>query len=348
MKEIIAYLDDNKVWEKEDIAAEKLTIINYAFANIQGLTIVRDLKKIHLINELKAEHPHLRSCISIGGWSADGFSDGVATKENRVVLIANLVDYMEKYHFDGIDLDWEYPGMDLAGIKASPDDAQNFLYFVKELRQALDKQGAETGKYYLLTAAIGAAKKLLDTMSPNEAYEYADYLDFINVMTYDMRGSFTHQAGHHTNLASYPDGDLSVMQAVNNLRAKGVPNEKIVIGAAFYSRIWRGFPADTAMPVGALAEGTGGETNNYNQLKPLFEAHPENLYWDEAAHAPYYFDREMYLSFDNPRSMREKAQYILAEDLRGLMFWEYSLDLTGDLLGAAAEVLQVSRETEMK
>ena len=102
------------------------------------------------------------------------------------------------------------------------------------------------------------------------------------------------------------------------------------------------------MPVGALAEGTGGETNNYNQLKPLFETHPENLYWDEAAHAPYYFDGKMYLSFDNPRSMREKAQYILAEDLRGLMFWEYSLDLTGDLLGVAAEVLQASRETEMK
>lgn len=340
MREIIAYLDDNKKWEKEDIAAEKLTIINYAFANISGLEIVRELKKIHLINELKQEYPHLRSCISIGGWSADGFSDGVATAENRRILGDNLIAYMMRYDFDGIDLDWEYPGMDLAGIKASPDDAANFLHFVKELRGKLNSLSAETGRSYLLTAAIGAAKPLLDTMSPDEHYEYIDYLDFVNVMTYDMRGSFTKIAGHHTNLAPYQDQGLSVMEAVNNLRAKNIANDKIVIGCAFYSRIWRGFPTDTQQPVGTKAQAPGGETNNYNQLKPLFETHPENLYWDEAAHAPYYFDGEQFMSFDDRRSMKEKAEYVVAEELRGLMFWEYSLDLTGDLLGAAADVLQ--------
>ncbi|KAF1291106.1 glycoside hydrolase family 18 protein [Candidatus Enterococcus leclercqii] len=339
MKEIIAYLDDNKVWEKEDIAAEKLTIINYAFANIIELEIVRELKKIHLVNELKQEHPHLRSCISIGGWSADGFSDGVATAENRHELIENLIAYMERYDFDGIDLDWEYPGMDLAGIKASPEDAANFLSFVKELREKLNELTANNGRSYLLTAAIGAAKPLLDTMSPNEKYEYIDYLDFVNVMTYDMRGSFTKIAGHHTNLAPYQGQELSVMEAVENLRAKNIPNEKIVIGCAFYSRIWRGF-ADTQHPVGAKAQAAGGETNNYNQLKPLFDAHPENLYWDEEAHAPYYFDGEQFMSFDDERSMKEKAEYVMAEELRGLMFWEYSLDLTGDLLRAAANVIQ--------
>ena len=72
MTEVIAYLDDNREWTKEDIPAEQLTIINYAFANIIGLEIVRDLKKISIINELKTEHPHLQTCISIGGWSAGG------------------------------------------------------------------------------------------------------------------------------------------------------------------------------------------------------------------------------------------------------------------------------------
>lgn len=176
MTEIIAYLDDSKDWEKADIPADYLTIINYAFANIMGLSIVRDLKKIHLINELKASHPHLKTCISIGGWSAGGFSEAVATKENREILIQNLLSYMQKYNFNGIDLDWEYPGMDVAGITASKDDAQNFLYFVQELREQLDLLTNETGEVYLLTAAIGAADELLETMSPDGKYDYNDYV----------------------------------------------------------------------------------------------------------------------------------------------------------------------------
>ena len=107
MVEVIAYLDDNKEWTKKEIPAEQLTLINYAFANIVGLEIVWDLKKSHLINELKEEYPHLRTCISIGGWSAGGFSEGVSTKGSREILIENLVTYMQTYHFNGIDLDWE-------------------------------------------------------------------------------------------------------------------------------------------------------------------------------------------------------------------------------------------------
>lgn len=280
MTEVIAYLDDNKEWTKEEIVATDLTCINYAFANIIGLEIVRDLKKIHLINELKAEHPHLKTCISIGGWSADGFSEGVATKENRQILIKNLIAYMQKYQFDGIDLDWEYPGMDIAGIKASEDDAQNFLFFVQELRSQLDELGAKNQKSYWLTTAIGAEKKLLDTMSPNDRYEYIDFLDFVNVMTYDMRGSFTKTAGHHTNLASYSqlEGELSTQQAVKNLQEKGVPADKIVIGAAFYSRMWTGFPKDATHPVGCPAETFGNQTENYHSLKNKLANHPEYVF----------------------------------------------------------------------
>ena len=118
----------------------------------------------------------MRTCISIGVWSAGGFSEGVSTKGSREILIENLVTYMQTYHFNGIDLDWEYPGMDVAGIKASTDDAQNFLYFVQELREQLDLLTNETGEVYLLTAAIGAADELLETMSPDGKYDYIDYV----------------------------------------------------------------------------------------------------------------------------------------------------------------------------
>lgn len=341
MTEVIAYLDDNREWTKEDIPAEQLTIINYAFANIVGLEIVRDLKKISIINELKTEHPHLQTCISIGGWSAGGFSEGVATKENREVLIKNLVNYMKKYDFDGIDLDWEYPGMDVAGITASKDDAQNYLYFVEEIRASLDELSKDTGQTYLLTAAIGAAEELLETMSPDGEYRYIDFLDFVNVMTYDMRGSFTQVAGHHTNLLSYSkrEGNLSAEESVNHLLAKGVNPQKIVIGAAFYCRYWTDFPVGTKEPVGVETGNFGNRTYDYNQLKDILAAKQEAIFWDEEAKAPYYFDGEQFISYDNERSMAEKMNYIKEHHLRGLMYWEHSLDLSGVLLKAATDQL---------
>jgi len=339
MVEVIAYLDDNKEWTKEEIPAEQLTLINYAFANIVGLEIVRDLKKIHLINELKEEYPYLRTCISIGGWSAGGFSEGVSTKGSREILIENLITYMQTYHFNGIDLDWEYPGMDVAGITASKDDAQNFLYFVQELREQLDLLTNETGEVYLLTAAIGAADELLETMSPDGKYDYIDYLDFVNVMTYDMRGSFTQIAGHHTNIYPYPkaEGDLSVEQSVNHLLKKGISPQKIVIGAAFYCRYWTGFPAGVIDPVGVATTSFGNQTVDYNQLKKLLAKYPENIFWDEKASAPYYFDGQQFISYDDVRSMAAKADYVKARQLRGIMYWEHSLDLTGELLSAVVK-----------
>jgi chitinase len=230
--------------------------------------------------------------------------------------------------------------MDIAGIKASEDDAQNFLFFVQELRSQLDELGAKNQKSYWLTAAIGAEKKLLDTMSPNDRYEYIDFLDFVNVMTYDMRGSFTKTAGHHTNLASYSqlEGELSAQQAVKNLQEKGVPADKIVIGAAFYSRMWTGFPKDVTYPVGCPAETFGNQTENYHSLKNKLANHPEYVFWDDEAKAPYYFDGQEFISYDDAQSMKEKARYVKENNLRGLMFWEYSLELV-DLLPPAAEIL---------
>lgn len=343
MTELIAYLDDNKAWEKKDIPAHQLTLINYAFANIIGLELKRDLKKIHLINELKAEHPHLKTCISIGGWTADGFSDAFLTFDTRKALIGSILAYLDRYDFNGVDLDWEYPGMDVAGIKARKEDAANYLDFVKEMRQALDEKEATTGRYYLLTAAIGAAKKLLDTMSPDENYTYVDYLDFVNVMTYDMRGSFTKTASHHTNLSSYSaeNGQLSAEVAVKNLLAKNVAPEKIVIGGAFYGRVWTGFP-DGLNPhkvVGTLAQTTGGTTINYNELQKLLQEEGQHVYWDNEANAPYYFNGEKFISFDSEKSLAKKAEFVKENHLRGLMYWEHSLDLSNQLVKAAYDHL---------
>lgn len=340
--ELIAYLDDNKDWEKKDIPANILTCINYAFANIEGLEIVRDLKKIMWINELKKDHPQLKCCISIGGWGADGFSQAVFDEKKRQKFIANILAYMEKYDFDGVDIDWEYPRMSVADIQSDPHDAIHFLAFVKEMRTKLEERSIQTEKKYLFTAAIGADQKLLDTMAVDGKFEYVDYLDYVNVMTYDMRGSFTKLAGHHTNLYSYKDGALSADQAVSYLLRKGLDPKKIVIGGAWYARKWTGFPENTKDALTSVAKTFGTQTLDYNELKMLVDENPEFVYWDETAQAPYYFDGSQFLSYDDLRSVKAKAAYIKAHHLRGFMYWEHSLDLSNTLVNAVWQVFEAN------
>ena len=333
--ELIAYLDDNREWEKSDIDAQNLTIINYAFADIVAGKVNRQLKKIHLINELKEENPHLRTCISIGGWTADGFSDAVLTEESRTVLIDSMLDYIEHYDFDGIDLDWEYPKMDIAGIKSRNEDSENLLLLLKSLRAQLNDLGNVNNRDYLLTIAVGAAPELLETTATSKGHKYAEYLDFINIMTYDMRGAFSHTTGHHTNLMSYSKkSPVSAELSVNYLMEKGIPSDKLVIGSAFYGRIWEGVKDSTNNGLMEDAEETGHKTMDYNALDSLTKMHPENCYFDDKARSAYYFDGNQFISYDSVQSITEKVRFVREYNLRGIMFWEYSLDLTRTLFDA--------------
>ncbi|WP_314063872.1 glycoside hydrolase family 18 protein [uncultured Vagococcus sp.] len=333
--ELIAYLDDNREWQKKDIGAQHLSCINYAFANIINGEVQRPLKKIHLINELKTDYPQLKTCISIGGWGADGFSDAVLTVESRRKLIDSLLAYMEQYHFDGVDLDWEYPKLDVAGIKARQEDSENLLLLLKEIRQAFTSLEAKNKRNYLLTIAVGAAPDLLETTATSQGHEYAAYLDYINIMTYDMRGSFTHTTGHHTNLYSYDQDDLlSAETAVNQLLKAGIPKEKLVIGGAFYGRVWQG--VHTMENNGLLQEARqpGNQAIDYNELKVLLKEHPENCFYDETAESPYYCDGQQFISYEDQRSLEAKARYVKQAGIRGFMYWEHSLDLSGSLFNA--------------
>lgn len=110
------------------------------------------------------------------------------------------------------------------------------------MREAIDRQGQADGRRYLLTIAAGADQYYIDG---TEMDKVQACLDFIQLMTYDMRGGFQTLTGHHTNLYA-STGDLfriSVDASVRLFTNAGVPREKIVIGAAFYSRMWKDVPA---------------------------------------------------------------------------------------------------------
>lgn len=336
---IIAYLSDSGVWNEQDIDAEKLTHINYAFGLIEnGKVQGRHLKKLDKLYRVKRKNPELKTLISIGGWGAEGFSDAALTEESRNAFAESAIDFMMNNGFDGIDIDWEYPCCDQAGIIARPSDRENFTLLLKVLREKLESQGMKEDRYYLLTIALGADQKYIDDIEMEIIY---NYLDFINIMTYDMRGSFTNITGHHSNLFS-PNGDMgekSVDAAVNALLSAGVPHDKIVIGAAFYGRLWQKVKNENnGLNISAL--GTGCLTRSYSELAEKYiNRNGFTRYWDGCTKSPYLFDGSTFISYDDEESLEHKSKYIIDRNIGGIMFWEYSLDNTRRLINSIHSIL---------
>ncbi len=156
-KKIIGYIMGDNVDDKfYEISPDKLTHINYAFANISEGKIIegnpKDKERLKKLNSLKEENHDLKILISVGGWTwSGGFSEAVATKTDREKFANSGISFLQKHKIDGIDLDWEYPGMPGAGNPHTPDDKQNFTSILKLFRKKLDSLGKIDQRNYLLT-----------------------------------------------------------------------------------------------------------------------------------------------------------------------------------------------------
>ncbi|OPJ64590.1 glycoside hydrolase family 18 protein [Clostridium oryzae] len=338
--EIMGYLSDAADWKEEDIDAGKLTCINYAFGLIEnGKLKGEHLKKLNILNKIKKANTHLKTVLSIGGWGADGFSDAVLNEERREKFVASTMDFVIENDFDGIDIDWEYPCDDQAEIVARDCDKQNYTLYLKLLREKLDEQGKKDGKKYILSAALGAGQKYVDNI---EIKQVQKYLDFINLMTYDMRGSFTNITGHHANtypMEKHPD-DRSAAGCIDILINAGVPKEKIIIGAAFYGRMWEGVKSSEGTGLSTEAEASGCVMRDFTTLYDEYiDKNGYKRYWDDIAKASYLFNGSNFVSYEDEISMIYKSEYVKQKGIGGIMFWEYPLDKTGKLLNSIYGVL---------
>jgi chitinase len=337
-----------------DIPADQLTHVNYAFGLIdaEGRAMLGDPEvdighadpsvggepdgNFRQLKELKERHPHVRTLISIGGWTGSGrFSDAVATEQARREFVASCVElFLTRWPgvFDGIDIDWEYPvccGPPANGYR--PEDRRNCTLLFQELRRQLDELGAETGRRYLLTAALPAGREL--PVGCFELRESAAILDWINVMTYDMDGS---ERSGVTNFNAplratredpRPPAERdasSVEGTVRVYKEEGVPRERIVLGVPFYGRGFTGVPAgDNGLYqsfTGAMSVAYHAVVSDYLSASQRFR-HPE-------ADVPWLYDAGSgtMLSYDDPASIARKTDYVIAEDLGGVMLWELSGD----------------------
>jgi chitinase len=160
-------------------------------------------------------------------------------------------------------------------------------------------------------------------------------------MTYDMRGGFQILTGHHTGLFT-ATGDLfriSGDASVRMYEAAGVPREKIVLGAAFYSRRWIDVP-DRNHGLFQMSPGSGKHGPRYTEIeRELLPAGDFTRYWDDEAKAPWLFDGSTFLSYDDEQSLGHKCAYVREHGYAGVFYWEHGCDETRALLRALGDGL---------
>jgi len=343
------------------IPADQVTVINYAFSNVSpegecilgnqladierffpadqsvnGKADIMDPKAVrgnfNQLAELKVKYPYLKVLISVGGWSwSENFSNAALTDSSRKAFAKSCIDlYLVKYKdsFDGIDLDWEYPVTGGLVANGKPEDKHNFTLLLQEFRKQLDELGSSNRKQYLLTMA-GATGPGVDQRY--ERPDIAQYLDWINVMTYDLHGTWDKTANFNAPLyqaADDPgDSSLNVDAVIQDYLASGILADQLVLGVPFYGHVWNGIGytndglyQDSQYPV--LIKG-GSLT--YNEIVtdylPTYQRH-----WQDESQVPwlYNINTAQFVSYDDPQSIALKAGYAKDQNLKGVMIWELS------------------------
>ena len=323
--------------------ASRLDLINIAFGTLRdGLLWYPRIAETKVeIDRLRAVKPDLKILLSVGGWGAGGFSTMAKTPEGIAAFTASCMEAADAMGLDGIDIDWEYPTIGSAGIDHAPEDKENFTALLASLREAL-------GPDRMLTIAAGAGKYMTDAV---EIPKIVPLLDYISLMTYDMAGAWT-PACHHTAL--YPTGhpdvrNMCVDSTVKVFEEAGVPPEKLVIGAAFYSRRWTHIPAADNLGFGEKCYDPNDKESGfwgpgYGEISKMADPNaPESKGWivvrDEKAHARWLYnpEKEEFLSYDDEESVAEKVRYASDNSLLGVMYWEHGSDPTRKLLRAMSE-----------
>ncbi len=336
---VIAYVfPRGLVLDPTEIRAEKLTHVNFAFANVVGGRVVEgdplDAPNLKVLTGLRRDHPHLRILISVGGWSwSKGFSDAALSAKSRGVFVASAIEFVRRHDLDGFDVDWEYPGLPGDGNPHRPEDEENFTALMAELRAALDREGASRGRRLLLTFAAGASREFLEH---TEMEKVQRSVDFVNLMTYDFRVALPGEpAGHHANLYPNPADprQVSADGAVRDFLAAGVPASKLVLGVPFYGREWEGLGSRAGLYREGKPPGQAIDTSHAS-LAALVGREGWVREWDAAAQAPFLWNeaRGAFVTYEDEESLRVKSRYVLAKGLGGVMFWEYHADRTGALL----------------
>jgi len=287
--------------------------------------------------DLKRRNRKLKVTLAIGGWNEGSvkYSKMAKDPQKRATFVKSVVQMLKEYNFDGLDLDWEYPGK----RGGDPADKANFVLLVKELKAAFANYG------FILTAALGAAPGTIEVAY--DVPELYKYLDLVHIMAYDYHGSWDEKTGHNAPLRAKPgavgnDLDFTVESTWKTLMAKGAVASKTVMGVPFYGRSFNLInPHDARMGARATKTGFSGpyiKENGFLGYNEICEMLSEEVgdqqewtrEWDDYSAAPFAYNGIKWVGYDDEDSIGKKVQFAMGKGMAGIMVWSVDTD---DFLG---------------
>ncbi|MBL7962568.1 MAG: glycoside hydrolase [Flavobacteriales bacterium] len=302
----------------EEHRLEQLTHLIWCFSHVRNDSMVVHPTQDPIIArmvKLKERNPGMKVLLSLGGWGgcAD-CSETFSRADGRNTFARSVRQLMERHQVDGIDLDWEYPAVQgPPGHLFSDSDRHHFTLLVRALRN-------ELGPHYELSFAAGGTDECLI-----KGYEWDSIMplvDRMHIMSYDLVHGYSTHTGHHTSLFATAQQRISADRAVDLLDSLGVPLDKVVIGAAFYARIFKDVPAEHD---GLHQPGSFSHTISCSAIDTtITEANGWHLRFDKRAWAAYAYhpDTRRFITYDEPMSIAAKAAYVRSRGLGGIMFWQ--------------------------
>ncbi|XP_011867182.1 PREDICTED: mucin-4-like [Vollenhovia emeryi] len=297
--------------------------------------------------------------LAIGGWNegSSRFSPMVADSQRRREFVKNTVKFLRQNHFDGLDLDWEYPAFRDGG---KPRDKDNYANLVQELREEFDRESSKTGRSrLLLSMAMPAGVEYID--KGYDVPRLNEYLDFVNLLSYDYHSAYEPVVNHHSPL--YPleedneynyDAELTIDYTITYLLEKGASADKIILGIPTYGRSYTLFNQD-ATELGSPADGPGTEgeatrEKGYLAYYEICEGIAESDEWEVVqpntkAMGPYAFKGNQWVGYDDEDIVKLKAHYVNEKKLGGIMFWSIDNDdFRGKCHGRPYPLIEAAKE----
>lgn len=354
---VVGYFTNWSIYSGYDvtnIADNQVNFINYAFATINANNQIASTDpwadyqdplpgdqpsdafqgSFDQLVKMKQQNPNLKTIISVGGWGdvAGTLSTMASTEASRQTFADSVVQFLRTYQFDGVDLDWEYP-VSGGAVNGTSADKHNFTLLLQEMRQKLDTAGTQDGKHYYLTIAANTTSSYIGHV---ELSQLTQYLDWINLMTYDIHGSWDTYTGVDSPLYTDPNdpSQFSDNVGVQSYLKQGVPADKIVLGMPFYDDNYHGVQAANDTSNGIWQPYTGGETQENYASVVTTDLNQNGFvrYWDDASKEPYLYNGNEFISYEDPESIYYKTQYINQLHLGGAMIWSLNQDYDGQLL----------------